>query len=347
MISGQRKAAAGIRMAKAAALFAAALLLAAFAGCSKDRPLVSLRPNHVLTLYYQSGISDQALAALEVFSRKTLEISDGALGILIKESEDPLAELDAGCDLIFSPNSLEERVNGNFSSYTSPFYFRDYTHLSLTLNSAGFQESVDEMTRSLMNASPLGAYYGGNSVFVTGTAFYLSEPEEFEGVKVYLAPDNAALEYTLEHLGAEIAVKSDEDRLEGFLAGSYASIEWERSRLEELSIPRVEKPFYVCDSFHHAKIDWLMLSGTTEERLTEEQMAVLTEAAAYSIAANDRAVLELEEKGFDYIVSLGCQSGTVNYLNFSDRADDILGGSARYANLWDWENHRLVKNLTR
>lgn len=325
----------------------AVLLLVLLPGCSNGRPLVSLRPQKVLTLYYQSGISEEADAALTVFSQKTLEISEGRLAILLKESDDPLRELDAGCDLIFSPNALEERVNGNFRSYTAPFYFRDSTHLSLTLNSGGFLETVDEMTLSLMNATSLGAFYDGNSVLVSGTSFYLSEPEELEEVKVYLAEGNVLLEYVLEALGAEVTVRSDEERLRGFLAGSYQTIEWDRSRLNELSIPQVEKPFYVCDSFHHARINWLMLSSTTEQQLNREQMAVLYEAAAYSIAANDRAVRQEEEDGFGHIESLGCQSGSVNYSSFTDRADEILEASARYSNLWDWENHRAVKNLTR
>jgi hypothetical protein len=51
----------------------------------------------------------------DLFSQKVSEISGGTMRIEVTESEDALAALDAGADLMMAPNEVVARANGDYS----------------------------------------------------------------------------------------------------------------------------------------------------------------------------------------------------------------------------------------
>ena len=136
----------------------AALLLCLFlpllaSACRQES--VPIRPTTVLQLAVQRGISSESAAGLDCFTNKVRELSGGEMIVETLPSDDVLDSLDRGCALILASNTEIARADSNFSSYTSPFYFYDYNHLTLTLNSERFRKIISDEALSLLGALPV------------------------------------------------------------------------------------------------------------------------------------------------------------------------------------------------
>ena len=297
-----------------------------------------------LTLATQTDLSEIAQQSLQYLVDKTAELSDGALLLDVVASEDPIVLLDGGSDLLFAPNEVIARANGNFLSYSSPFYFFDYNHLSLSLNSESFQKLTNETTRSLLGAEPLGALYDGNSMLLTIRSEVPDSPDALEGMKFYLE-ENELQTYLFEEFGAEVVERSLDERIEGFNSGRYHSIECDTLALERIELPPKGHGISAYESFQRARINWVMLSVETKANLTEWEQAILSEAMAYLIAQNDGAVRAAEQRGYEHLRALDGTIMTVSYGEFSEAADRILIDSSWYNGLWDWTLHEAVREI--
>ncbi|MEG1773317.1 MAG: hypothetical protein RR320_00530 [Oscillospiraceae bacterium] len=300
-----------------------------------------------LSLAAQTELSAAAEKGLDCFVRRVAELSDGALTVKITQSNDPIDALDEGCDLMFAPNDVIARANGNFNSYTSPFYFADYKHLSLSLNSESFQKLTGDATGSLLGAQSIGAFYDGNSVMVTIREEMLDTLDQFKGLKIYIG-ENALLEEMLTDptlVGAEVTIRTPDARIAGWNSGRCQTIECDTAALTRLDMPDKRTHLNLSETFHAARINWMMLSNHPTQPLTEWERAVITEAVAYAIAANDHAVLAAEQAGLEHMKELGCSFYAPNHSEFCEATDKILTANAKFNNLWDWELHALVRKL--
>lgn len=323
-----------------------ALLLAvlALSGCGQET--AQLTPAVTLTVAVQSGLSAEAMAGLDCFCEKVGTLSGGEMTVQIEESADVLDSLDQGCGLIFAANDELARADANFLSYTSPFYFFDYTHLTQTLNSQSFCDLIAGGTLSLLGALPLAAFYDGNSVILSSGPLSFDTADQFEGADLTISND-PVLSDLLRGFGARVRIREEESkRLEGFCGGSDPAIECRITSLRALTPLPGGEGFTVCQTFHRARINWIMLSQGTRESLTERQRAVLAEAAAYAVACNDQLVLASEERAFAAARSIGGDLTPVIFGEFIEPAQKILQGIDRYNSIWNWEQHLEVQQLS-
>lgn len=321
------------------------LVLCLLLGCGKIEHTEIRGEVHTLTLAVKTDISSQGQAGVDCFAKKVRQISDGQLVIKVVDSDDLLDSLDNGCELIFGPTSELARANGNFNSYISPFYFYDYKHLTLTLNSKSFYDIIRETNLSLMDAMPIGAFYDGNSVILSSRDKMFDTTDQFQDSTVNILEDPVLTE-VLKALGATVKERSSEYLLLNFGRNrDNAVMECDTLLLDQVGALKENAAFSVCKSFHRARINWLVLSQTAKESLSSYEQAVLTEAVAYAIATNDQLVLQQEAKGFEHVKSLGAQFSVPNYGEFSEAADAALHASVRYQSLWDWDQHVEIRNL--
>lgn len=321
------------------------LVLCLLCGCDKVDRAEIRGEVRTLTLAVKTDISSQGQAGVDCFAKKVRQISRGRLNIKVVDSEDLLDSLDNGCELVFGPTSELVRANGNFNSYTSPFYFYDYKHLTLTLNSKSFYDIIRETNLSLMNAMPIGAFYDGNSVILSSRDKMFDTIDQYQDSTVNILEDPVLAE-VLKALGATVKERSSEYLLLNFGRNrDNAVMECDTLELDQVTAPKESTEFSVCKSFHRARINWLVLSQQAKESLSAYEQAVLTEATAYAIATNDDLVLQREQKGFDHVESLGAQISVPNYGEFSEAADKVLRASVRYQSLWDWDQHIEIRNL--
>lgn len=332
-------------MKKRLAFLGVTLALCLFFGCGRAERAENRREVRTLTLAVKTEISSQGQVGVDCFAQKVRQLSGGQLVVKVVDSDDLLGSLDNGCELVFGPTAEFARANGNFNSYTSPFYFYDYKHLTLTLNSKSFYNIIRETNLSLMNAMPIGAFYDGSSVIVSSREKIYDTVDQFQDSTVNIQEDPLLAEM-LKALGATVKERSSEYLVLNFGRNrDNAVMECDTRALKELSAPKENSEFYLCKSFHRARINWLMLSQTAKESLNAFEQAVLTEAVAYAVAANDDLVLQQEEEGFEYVEGLGAQFSVPNYGEFSEAADKALRASVRYQSLWDWDQHMEIRNL--
>ncbi|MFV0497832.1 MAG: hypothetical protein ACK5L0_06685 [Candidatus Fimivivens sp.] len=332
-------------MKKQFAFFCVTLMLYLLGGCGRDVHPDTGEEVRTLTLAINADTSSYGRAGVDCFVQKVSQLSNGQLVVNVVERDDLLDALDNDCELIFAPTAELMRANSNFNSYISPFYFYDYKHLTLTLNSKNFFDIIREENLSLMNAMPIGAFYDGNSVILSSRDQLFDTTDQFQDSIINILED-PVLAQVLKALGATVKERSSEYLLLNFGRNrDNAVMECDTLALEQMHIPVENFQFSVCKSFHRARINWLVLSQPAKESLTDFEQAVLTEAVAYAIAANDALVLQQEQKGFDYMEGLGARFSVPNYGEFSDAADKALRESIRYQSLWNWEQHIEIRNL--
>ena len=331
-------------MKRIAALLLCLFLLLLVPACRQKS--IPTRPATVLQLAVQRGISRESAAGLDCFTNKVRELSGGEMVVETLPSDDVLDSLDRGCALILASNAEIARADSNFSSYTSPFYFYDYNHLTLTLNSERFRKIISDEALSLLGALPLAAFYDGNSVILSSGPLSFDTVDQFEGADLTISND-PILSDLLRGLGARVRIREEESqRLEGFCQGGDPAVECRISSLFALTELPDEQSFTVCRTFHRAQINWIMLSETARQTLTAREQAVLTEAAAYAIAANDRLVLSGEAQAIAAAEKLGGDESTVIFGEFFEPIAQVLRSLDRYNSIWNWEQHLEVQQLS-
>ena len=322
------------------ALSLAAVLLSA---CANTVETQDRRETKTLQMAVQEGVSENSVLAAELFASKVEELSDGSLTIRLSSIDNPVDEL-GGFDIALMTNEEISRISGNFSSYSSPFYFNDYRHLSLSLNSQSFTDIIRDSTLSLIDALPIAALYDGSSMLVSAREVLLDTMDSFEEVTICIESDEQ-LKYILEELGAKTVSRSQPDRIASFNSGRYYAIECGTAELDQLVIPPKNEEITISDVFCSARINWIFLSQSAREGLSEFEQAVIDEAIAYAVFENDRAVLEKENSSRSEVERIGGKFITTNYGEFSEISEGLLKESVKYNSLWDWEMHAQVRKL--
>ncbi len=350
------------------------LLALALFGCSSVLPAAQPNESVKLRLAVQSDIGVDARNSLEVFLAQVQTLSEGTMVIECEETDDAAALLQGGAELALVPNGAVERSDPDFASFPSPFYFYDAAHLTAALNSAEFAKLAGSRLTQSLGAAPLAALFGGSSVFVSDESEELDMYEKWRGIPAALGEDSGLLATVMSGLGAEVSLLPDDELMEGFLRHEVHTIECKTEELSSLTPSEGEKPVCVFRSFHTARIDWLLCSATWSEALTDRQRAVLTEAAAAMLGANNTAVTAREEAAFAAIEARGIPVYEAVYDEFSDRADEILLRAQEQSEKaadeetdeetdgepdgeqeeplqifalpeWDWEIHAAVRSL--
>jgi len=300
----------------------------------------------ILTAAVQNGLSDASMQGFKCFSDKVEEISNGSIKIETAKGDDILDMLDEGYDIAFASNAEFARANGDFLIYSSPFYFTDYNHLTMTLNSQQFYSAMKNTNLSLLNSMPLGAFYDGNNYIISSREEMYDTIDQYSGRLINIIGEQPLFEEVLNALDADVKEREIDYMLSNF--GKNRNISAMECSIDLLGdITRREKveSFHICKSFHSARINWIMLSQPTREELSEYEMAVLTEAMAYAVAKNDSIVISEEQKSLEMAEDMGGTLTAPNYNEFFEAAAESIQNSDKYSGLWDWQLYNEVRKM--
>ena len=140
-------------------------------GCASNDLDSPLRPGNN-SLQVRISVSSTADSAerdgMRLFVDKLVEYSDVPLDISLFYEEDPESSLLAGeADLILSDSAALIPYDSDFAIYSSPFYFRDYEHMTMTLNSPTFLQLTEQDCAENLQARQLGVLYGGTMMVIS------------------------------------------------------------------------------------------------------------------------------------------------------------------------------------
>ena len=140
-------------------------------GCASNDLDSPLRPGNN-SLQVRISVSSTADSAerdgMRLFVDKLVEYSDVPLDISLFYEEDPESSLLAGeADLILSDSAALIPYDSDFAIYSSPFYFRDYEHMTMTLNSPTFLQLSEQDCAENLQARQLGVLYGGTMIVIS------------------------------------------------------------------------------------------------------------------------------------------------------------------------------------
>lgn len=306
----------------------------------------SASQQRVLTAAVQNGLSDAAMQGFEYFVEKVETISNGSIKIEISFADDILDMLDKGCNIAFASNEEFARANGDFLIYSSPFYFTDYNHLTMTLNSQQFYSAMRNTNLSLLNSMPLGAFYDGNKYIISSREEMYDTIDQYNGRIINIIGEQPLLEEVFDAIGADIKERELEYMLSNFGKNrNISAMECSIDLLGDITKREKVESFHICKSFHSARINWIMLSQPTREELSEYEMAVLTEAMAYAVAKNDSIVISNEQKSLELAEEMGGVMTAPNYNEFFEAAAESIQNSDKFSGLWDWQLYSEVRKM--
>ncbi len=318
------------------------LPLWALSACSEV--VVSSAPEPVVVnVTVAAELEGEMSLAVDVFGEKLEELSGGRITAEVSYTENPLDDLTKGADFAYLPNELVAMANSDFLSFSSPYYFTGYDDMTMTLNSDTFLSEIHEQSVSLMDASPVRAYYAGSRVLVNARELPLSTPDTLTDIELYGYGGDDVMTYYFREAGADVVTKTEQELIDGFSSGIFPHIEINRSALDKLTLPPRATKLYITESYHHFAVNWMFITESGRQRFTNDDMAVINEALAYSLGESDGAVLELEQSALENAASYELIAS--DYSAYSELSANILSISVRYSILWNWELYHFAKGL--
>lgn len=191
--------------------------------------------------------------------------------------------------------------DSDFAIYASPFYFRDYEHMTMTLNSPTFIQLTELDYAETLKARQLGVFYGGTMMVMTKESpiravkdmqeFTLAEPSDYYTAAAFesLFGDTTAASATLTETWQDETV---------------TAMEVNSAQLAQLLDEDMEHA-YLINTAHRIEVDWLYVSEDFYQSAGEELQAAMREASAYALAyvdadrnkAYEDAYATLQERG--------------------------------------------------
>lgn len=273
-------------------------------GCSSGELDSPFRQNESLEVRISvSNTADETERdGMRLFVDKLVEYSEVPLDISLFYEEDPEASLLAGeADLIYVDSAGLIPYDSDFAIYASPFYFRDYEHMTMTLNSPTFIQLTELDYAETLKARQLGVFYGGTMMVMTKESpiravkdmqeFTLAEPSDY-----YTA---AAFESLFGDITAASATLTETWRDE-----TVTAMEVNSAQLAQLLDEDMEHAYFI-NTAHRIEVDWLYVSEDFYQSAGEELQAAMKEASAYALAyvdadrnkAYEDAYATLQERG--------------------------------------------------
>ena len=332
------------------ALLGAAVFL--LAGCTpkggngqKNLRIELLTPRVRLTLATDQEVDEISMKGLQLFAEKMATLSGGELMVDIVTSDNPVELYTSGeAQLLFVPSRLLEEKSGEFAAYSSPFYFRSYDHMTMTLNSPTFQDLVEADYRELLGGRLLAAAYGGSSVFLSRSR-YLSDIGDFDGLSLTTDEDEDE-NLVLREMGVNLVLAAEDQRIQGFNSGFYETISCPAQRLSEIYLAE-DSRLYLADFFYDPTILWLFTSQELYDTMDDRLKMVLAESAAYLVGTIDEGRLAEIDTGREKLIQAGAEVTRISADSTRKKAKEILRASPAFANRWSWERFDTVQEIIR
>lgn len=239
---------------------------------------------------------------MRLFVDKLVEYSEVPLDISLFYEEDPEVSLLAGeADLIYVDSAGLIPYDSDFAIYASPFYFRDYEHMTMTLNSPTFIQLTELDYAETLKARQLGVFYGG-------TMMVMTKESPIRAVKVcrsshWQSPLITTRRRLLRACSA-IQPAASATLTETWQDETVTAMEVNSAQLAQLLDEDMEHA-YLINTAHRIEVDWLYVSEDFYQSAGEELQAAMREASAYALAyvdadrnkAYEDAYATLQERG--------------------------------------------------
>lgn len=302
------------------------------------------------TVAVSEEVGSVGLKAVKEFCDKANELSEGALTLVYKISKDALEDFYKGADFIFTTNEEISRANGDFASYTSPFYFKDRESALLTLNSQKFLNSTSDVTQSLLNAKQIGCYYNGAYCFISskvsdllGFSFEGEPLNVFDNLRVY-GNFNYVDQYLLSNLGFDVIEAEDNELIQRFNDAQSHTVMIKKHELNNISLPAKREKIYYYKQNYRYDFNWLFISDGVLEEMNPRYLDIINEAYAYSLGINDEEILNGEKMGEEHLSKYPLKEidypfeGAVKFVNKAY-------SKVKFKRIWDVNNHNTIKNI--
>lgn len=296
------------------------------------------------TMAVEKSISKDGLNALNMFCKKVDELSQGKTRIEYALSDDALKDFYDGKDFLFASNDVVSRANADFSSYTSPFYFKNYNHAMITLNSQKFWNLTGDVTQSLLNAKPLGCFYDGSYTFISTKIDNLSIPNMFKDLRIY-GNFNYNDEFLLGSMGIKTMNSNLNTMIEKFNSNNYHTLFIRRDELNDIKMSKDRETIYLYDDFFKCKFNWLFISDSIEKDLDKYTIAIFSEAAAYAKSENEDEILKREKECLNHMKTLNTKQLTFDTDALYEYTLNLYQTDTKFKYSWDFDNHKAVRAL--
>ena len=281
---------------------------------------------------------------MRLFVDKLLENSEVPLDISLFYESDPEASLKAGeADLILADPQTLARYDSDFSIYASPFYFRDYEHMTMTLNSPTFLQLTELDYAETLQAKQLGAFYGGTMMVMTKESpiravkdmleFTIAEPSDF-----YTAAAFESLFKAVQPAGDNLAdIWQDEE---------ITAMEVNSADLMELTDQQVDRS-YLINTSHRIEMSWLYVSDDFYNSAGEQLQAALQEASAYAVSYVDQEREKAYEDGYAALQEKGLRTARFVTENLRKSGKDLLTSQTDFFTTIDKSRYDAVTMIIR
>lgn len=280
---------------------------------------------------------------MRLFVDKLVEYAPATLEIRLFYEEDPVASLKNGeADIIFVDSPVLEGYDSDFAIYSSPFYFRDYDHMSMTLNSPTFLDLTRDDYIESLGGRQLGALYGGTMMLLTrdNPIRAVKDMEEFD---LAALPDR----YTSQSLaGLFRSVEEYGDPLAAWESGDYNALEVNSAELEQVVDAGFEKA-YLINTSHRIEVNWLFVSEAFYGELDDTLRAAVSEATAYAIAYVDDAKVASYQENYNILQNRGVRTARFVTENLRKSGKEQLSGSTDFFTLVDKSRYDAVSMIIR
>ena len=338
---------------KSAILLLAALIL--FCSCkfedkTAERDL-SYKEKRKYNIVVSSNISESGIKAMDEFCSKAEQLSNGDLMLSYKVSQNAIEDFYDGADFIFASNGDISRVNGDFLSYTSPFYFKNAEQALLALNSQKFIEQTSNITQSLLNAKQIGCYYGCSYIFLSSkvnTLFTFNYENNhvnlFEDLRIYGSFDYND-EFLLSQLGINAVFSNNNDAIEKFNSSYSHTVMTKKDEIDKITLPKGREKLFYYEDVYKIDFNWLFISESLSQKISNEYCDVIKEAAAYSMGLNDNLIFKKEENAIQNLQSQSIEIINVPYDKIYLFVQDIYENNIKFKRTWDINNHKMVRSI--
>lgn len=320
--------------------------LCVLGGCSSatlESPFRSAESLEV-RISVSSSADETERDGMRLFVDKLIENSEVPLDISLFYESDPEASLKAGeADLILADPQTLSRYDSDFSIYASPFYFRDYEHMTMTLNSPTFLQLTELDYAETLQAKQLGVFYGGTMMVMTKESpiravkdmleFTLAEPSDpytaaaFEELFGELAPAGDSLSATWQ----------DEE---------ITAMEVNSAQLPELADEQVDRS-YLINTSHRIEMSWLYVSEDFYKDAGEQLQAALQEASAYAVAYVDQQREQAYEEGYAALQEKGLRTARFVTENLRKSGKELLTSETDFFTTIDKSRYDAVTMIIR
>lgn len=337
-----RRLNAAMRIMLRAVILAAALLM--LSSCAQQ-PFEEFSESLDLTLCLDPLAGEEAARTAEAFAESVRLVSDGKMTVTIIKDQVVIDSMRRNSsDIFLVANETASNGLGDYAAFSSPYYFNNYEHMTMALNSASLGTYLNARTRAALGVEPMAALYNGSRVFIhANSSPVLNLTDMIENLPSVLRTSNGVLEDIIKARGLKITDK--EKIVYNFERRRVLFFDYYKRDMGDLVYPERVNDAYLVDDFHIVDINWLMISADSQDKLTDWQKAVIKEAVAVSLAQNDAAVLEWES---EMLTMFRQRYGELNVLTHSSIPPQFrtaIRESGEYINLWDWDIYDEVRNI--